>query len=173
MAWSGFFSSFLLHSVPPEQKSRGCAVCPRATGQLPCLGALRRRKTTGLSTPRADFATSPFFCAQDDRVEGWRKVEGLKSLRMSSRSERDCLELSHYPARARSTRLRDYNQSVEFALRDFRHEEFEALWRIDQQCFAPGISYSRTGTGHISPAAGRICPGGGFIRDRYNQRIFE
>jgi ribosomal-protein-alanine N-acetyltransferase len=32
---------------------------------------------------------------------------------------------------------------VEFALRDFRHQEFEALWRIDQQCFAPGISYSR------------------------------
>lgn len=51
--------------------------------------------------------------------------------------------MSHYPARARSTRLRDYNHSVEFALRDFRHEEFEALWRIDQQCFAPGISYSR------------------------------
>jgi ribosomal-protein-alanine N-acetyltransferase len=36
-----------------------------------------------------------------------------------------------------------YNESVEFALRDFRHEEFEALWRIDQQCFEPGISYSR------------------------------
>lgn len=32
---------------------------------------------------------------------------------------------------------------VEFALRDFRQEEFETLWRIDQQCFAPGISYSR------------------------------
>ena len=32
---------------------------------------------------------------------------------------------------------------MEFALRDFRQEEFETLWRIDQQCFAPGISYSR------------------------------
>ncbi len=32
---------------------------------------------------------------------------------------------------------------MEFALRDFRHEEFETIWRIDQQCFAPGISYSR------------------------------
>ena len=40
-------------------------------------------------------------------------------------------------------RLPGYNKSVEFALRDFRHEEFETLWRIDQQCFAPGISYSR------------------------------
>jgi [ribosomal protein S18]-alanine N-acetyltransferase len=39
--------------------------------------------------------------------------------------------------------LHDYNKAVEFALRDFRHEEFETLWRIDQQCFAPGISYSR------------------------------
>jgi [ribosomal protein S18]-alanine N-acetyltransferase len=39
--------------------------------------------------------------------------------------------------------LRGYNESVEFALRDFRHEEFETLWRIDQQCFEPGISYSR------------------------------
>lgn len=32
---------------------------------------------------------------------------------------------------------------MKFALRDFRHDEFEALWRIDQQCFEPGISYSR------------------------------
>jgi ribosomal-protein-alanine N-acetyltransferase len=32
---------------------------------------------------------------------------------------------------------------VEFALRDFRCEEFETLWRIDQTCFAPGVSYSR------------------------------
>ena len=36
-----------------------------------------------------------------------------------------------------------YNESVVFALRDFRRDEFEALWRIDQQCFEPGISYSR------------------------------
>jgi ribosomal-protein-alanine N-acetyltransferase len=32
---------------------------------------------------------------------------------------------------------------VEFALRDFRDDEIDALWRIDQQCFEPGISYSR------------------------------
>jgi len=32
---------------------------------------------------------------------------------------------------------------VEFNLRDFRPPDFEAVWRIDQQCFAPGISYSR------------------------------
>jgi [ribosomal protein S18]-alanine N-acetyltransferase len=33
---------------------------------------------------------------------------------------------------------------VGFALRDFREEDFEALWQIDQQCFAPGMAYSRT-----------------------------
>ena len=32
---------------------------------------------------------------------------------------------------------------MEFNLRDFRQPDFETLWRIDQQCFAPGISYSR------------------------------
>jgi [ribosomal protein S18]-alanine N-acetyltransferase len=32
---------------------------------------------------------------------------------------------------------------VEFSLRDVRPQDFETLWRIDQQCFAPGISYSR------------------------------
>ena len=30
-----------------------------------------------------------------------------------------------------------------FALRDFREEDFEVLWQIDQQCFAPGMAYSR------------------------------
>jgi len=32
---------------------------------------------------------------------------------------------------------------VAFAIRDFQPGDFETLWRIDQQCFAPGISYSR------------------------------
>jgi ribosomal-protein-alanine N-acetyltransferase len=32
---------------------------------------------------------------------------------------------------------------VEFALREFRREDFNNLWRIDQECFAPGIAYSR------------------------------
>jgi len=36
-----------------------------------------------------------------------------------------------------------YNGGVGFELRDFREEDFEALWQIDQQCFAPGIAYSR------------------------------
>jgi len=32
---------------------------------------------------------------------------------------------------------------VGFSVRDFHSDDFETLWRIDQQCFAPGISYSR------------------------------
>ena len=32
---------------------------------------------------------------------------------------------------------------MNFILRDFRAEDFETLWRIDQECFAPGIAYSR------------------------------
>ena len=38
---------------------------------------------------------------------------------------------------------RDYNGGVDFDLRDFRAEDFDTLWRIDQECFAPGIAYSR------------------------------
>jgi len=36
-----------------------------------------------------------------------------------------------------------YNLKVEFSLRESRREDFETLWAIDQQCFPPGISYSR------------------------------
>jgi [ribosomal protein S18]-alanine N-acetyltransferase len=32
---------------------------------------------------------------------------------------------------------------VQVDLRAFRRDDFEALWTIDQQCFPPGISYSR------------------------------
>ena len=30
-----------------------------------------------------------------------------------------------------------------FTIRDFQAADFDPLWRIDQQCFPPGISYSR------------------------------
>ena len=32
---------------------------------------------------------------------------------------------------------------VPFRIRDFEAEDFERLWQIDQECFPPGISYSR------------------------------
>lgn len=36
-----------------------------------------------------------------------------------------------------------YNDAVAFVIRDFKSADFETLWQIDQQCFAPGISYSK------------------------------
>jgi [ribosomal protein S18]-alanine N-acetyltransferase len=36
-----------------------------------------------------------------------------------------------------------YNGAVEITLRDFRDDDFETLWDIDQACFNPGIAYSR------------------------------
>ena len=46
------------------------------------------------------------------------------------------------PLRDRARRSR-YNGGVPVTIRDFRPEDFETLWRIDQECFSPGISYSR------------------------------
>jgi [ribosomal protein S18]-alanine N-acetyltransferase len=33
--------------------------------------------------------------------------------------------------------------AVAFTIRDFQPEDFELLWQLDQECFPPGISYSR------------------------------
>jgi ribosomal-protein-alanine N-acetyltransferase len=33
---------------------------------------------------------------------------------------------------------------VPFTIRDFHPSDFDFLWRIDQDCFSPGIAYSRT-----------------------------
>ena len=30
-----------------------------------------------------------------------------------------------------------------FVIREFKPEDFETLWRMDQECFPPGISYSK------------------------------
>jgi ribosomal-protein-alanine N-acetyltransferase len=32
---------------------------------------------------------------------------------------------------------------VDYTLRDFQPTDFEELWRIDQECFPPGIAYSK------------------------------
>ncbi len=37
-----------------------------------------------------------------------------------------------------------YNSAVPFIIRDFQPADLDTLWRIDQSCFPPGISYSRT-----------------------------
>jgi ribosomal-protein-alanine N-acetyltransferase len=37
---------------------------------------------------------------------------------------------------------------VHLEIRDFRRADFDELWRIDQECFDPGISYSRIELDH-------------------------
>ena len=44
---------------------------------------------------------------------------------------------------ATSASLARYNVAVAFVIRDFKTEDFETLWRMDQQCFPPGIAYSK------------------------------
>ncbi len=39
--------------------------------------------------------------------------------------------------------LARYNGAVAFVIRDFKSEDFEALWLMDQECFPPGIAYSK------------------------------
>ena len=36
-----------------------------------------------------------------------------------------------------------YNVAVAIVVRDYNPEDFESLWRMDQECFPPGISYSK------------------------------
>jgi len=36
-----------------------------------------------------------------------------------------------------------YNVAVAFAIRDYKPEDFDTLWRLDQECFPSGIAYSR------------------------------
>jgi ribosomal-protein-alanine N-acetyltransferase len=44
---------------------------------------------------------------------------------------------------SRSNLTPRYNGRVPFTIRDFQPADFDTLWRIDQDCFPPGISYSR------------------------------
>lgn len=41
-----------------------------------------------------------------------------------------------------------YNRRVHTQIREFRRSDFDELWRIDQECFEPGISYSRMELDH-------------------------
>src|SRR5881396_359910 len=60
------------------------------------------------------------------------------------RAPRPPLALSPTASVIKTEQLRrSYNGRVLFTLRDFRREDFETLWRIDQSCFPPGISYGR------------------------------
>jgi ribosomal-protein-alanine N-acetyltransferase len=42
-----------------------------------------------------------------------------------------------------SSSMSHYNVAVAFVIREFQPEDFEILWRMDQECFPPGIAYSQ------------------------------
>lgn len=48
----------------------------------------------------------------------------------------------HLPARGRKSYKLQSNL-MEFTLREYRSHDFDRLWHIDQECFAPGIAYSQ------------------------------
>jgi [ribosomal protein S18]-alanine N-acetyltransferase len=73
-----------------------------------------------------------FFCAKPRR----RSLGRLSIVHF--------LAVRGLPAQFRdSARASRYNIGVPFTIRDFRLDDFETLWHIDQECFSPGISYSR------------------------------
>jgi [ribosomal protein S18]-alanine N-acetyltransferase len=62
----------------------------------------------------------------------------------SPRRQRSLIEFSPATVPYAASGVARYNIGVPFAIRDFQPSDFETLWRIDQDCFPPGISYSRT-----------------------------
>jgi [ribosomal protein S18]-alanine N-acetyltransferase len=54
-----------------------------------------------------------------------------------------CGKTARVHPRISSSGTSGYNVAVAFVIRDSRPEEFDTLWRIDQECFPPGIAYSR------------------------------
>jgi len=40
-------------------------------------------------------------------------------------------------------RFARYNDGVAIVIRDFQLEDFQTLWRVDQECFPSGIAYSK------------------------------
>ena len=52
-------------------------------------------------------------------------------------------ELSNPRGMAAGLASTAYNDAVPFVLRDFQPADFETLWLMDQECFPPGISYSK------------------------------
>lgn len=75
-----------------------------------------------MGTGRAIFLSANFPCGQANRkVFFLKRFGGSGDLDPGSR----------------------YNVRVEITLRDSRREDFDRLWKLDQECFPPGISYSR------------------------------
>jgi len=69
-----------------------------------------------------------------------RSIRKTEWVFRAARSERT---RSHPAVHPRPPSTPRYNGGVAFTIRDFQPADFDTLWRIDQDCFPPGISYSR------------------------------
>ena len=105
---------------------------------IPDRNALSSGVFASFAESPANFAVKDFGLrdVQEPQILNRKVRRGLRKGRKGTRNE-----IRHpFPVRRL---LRGYNWLVEFAVRNCRSDEVEALWRIDQQCFEPGISYSR------------------------------
>ena len=73
---------------------------------------------------------------------------------VQKKTEINCLETGAKPCRSGQPgypiriSYHKYNRRVHIEIREFRRADFDELWRIDQECFEPGISYSRMELDH-------------------------
>lgn len=86
------------------------------------------------------------------RLRSGQEANGLQNANFPNHVEGSCgkrgngqtqLAKSVLQLCARPKDSREYNTAVATAVRDFQPEDFETLWRMDQECFAPGVSYSK------------------------------
>ena len=58
-----------------------------------------------------------------------------------------------------------YNVAVAFVIREFKPEDFDVLWRMDQECFPPGNRLFQAGTQVLRESPGTVHPGGRRRKD--------
>jgi [ribosomal protein S18]-alanine N-acetyltransferase len=79
--------------------------------------------------------------AVENSEQSWFRIVSLTTGQLAAILS--CLSNPGNPIRATpATIVPRYNDDVPFTVRDFQPADFETLWRLDQECFPPGISYS-------------------------------
>jgi len=68
------------------------------------------------------------------------EAAGRRAVENPAAQEKACGLL---PPQSASARFARYNVGVAFVIREFKPEDFETLWRMDQECFPAGIAYSK------------------------------
>jgi ribosomal-protein-alanine N-acetyltransferase len=81
--------------------------------------------------------TSPNFTRQGKKLQPGKPAHAILA--------RDFLSVvgTHRIGRSATLDAAIYNSGVNFRLRDLRRGDFDPLWTLDQECFPPGIAYTR------------------------------